>query len=249
MGLSNGFAPMHAAHPMHAASHGHGHGHSAMGTPHHGGGNPMMMGSHSHGHPMDHPAGPMGHPGPVSGQMSMSHMNGGPPHSMNPHRQTSHHSYGDLPPSHPMGGQLNNNPMDQMTQMRSGATAAGGPGPASGSGMDAGTNMFNDYSQSRGMPPGMTTGSEAPPFPGMGRPSNEPMNAMDLSQAEGQSNMNIPKVFSLSDLTVELGAQLAADGDVSLSLLAGNESSGLGIFPKNMSLGDIAQLEAPLDMN
>jgi uncharacterized protein (TIGR01589 family) len=252
--MSNGFAPMHQ-HPMHAAAAA-GHNNPIVGNHSHQ--NPMMLGSH----PMDHPQGPMAHPGVSGAQMNMGphSMNGvnaphshsmgglmnvnahqGGPSVASPHQQQpgSHHPYGDLPP------QMGSHPMDQMNQMRAGAHSAGGP--ASGSGMDAGTNMFNDYSQSRGMPPGMTTGSEAPPFPGMGRPST-PMNGMDLSQAEGQSNM-IPKVFSLSDLTLELGAQLATDGDVSLSLLAGNESSGLGIFPKNMSLGDIAQLEAPLDMN
>ena len=99
--------------------------------------------------------------------------------------------------------------------------------------------VFPDYSQGRGMPP---TVSEAPPFAaGLARPPS--MNGLDMSQAEGQSHMNaMPKVFSLSDLTLELGNQLATDGDVSLSLLAG-ESSGLGIFPRNLSLGDIAKLE------
>ena len=78
-----------------------------------------------------------------------------------------------------------------------------------------------------------------------------------VSQAEGHSHV-MPKVFSLTDLTMELGQQIATEGDASLSLLAGYESSGLGVsglgtsmggmFPRNFSLGEIAKLEVPLDM-
>lgn len=207
------------------------HPHMSNGFPMH---HPMHAGAMAHhgnsmmGHPMDpsHPG--MHHAGPHVGHHPGSHMN---PHSSHPGSQMN--PYGDMSQMGP--------PMD--LNMRQGPTA-----PSNS--MDAGNNMFNDYSQNRGMAgAGMTTGSEAPPFPaGLARPSS--MNGLDLSQAEGQSHMNhMPKVFSLSDLTMELGAQLATDGDVSLSLLAGNESSGLGIFPRNLSLGDIAKLEAPLDMN
>ena len=75
---------------------------------------------------------------------------------------------------------------------------------------------------------------------------------------------NFKSVFSLSDLTAELGSQLATDGDVSLSLLAGlNEDSipadvrngfkfglpsGLtgGTLDNVFSLSDMGKLEAPL---
>ena len=75
---------------------------------------------------------------------------------------------------------------------------------------------------------------------------------------------NFKSVFSLSDLTAELGSQLATDGDVSLSLLAGITEdsipadirngfkfglpSGLtgGTMDNVFSLSDMGKLEAPL---
>ena len=75
---------------------------------------------------------------------------------------------------------------------------------------------------------------------------------------------NFKSVFSLSDLTAELGSQLATDGDVSLSLLAGLTEdsipadvrngfkfglpSGLtgGTMDNVFSLEDMGKLEAPL---
>ena len=75
---------------------------------------------------------------------------------------------------------------------------------------------------------------------------------------------NFKSVFSLSDLTAELGSQLATDGDVSLSLLAGITEdsipadirngfkfglpSGLtgGTMDNVFSLEDMGKLEAPL---
>merc|ERR1711879_1124748 len=75
---------------------------------------------------------------------------------------------------------------------------------------------------------------------GMMSPSTNPL---DLPHGEGHSH-SMPKVFSLSDLTLELGAQLATEGDTSLSLLGGNDSSGF--FPRNLSLTEIAKLESQL---
>ncbi len=198
----------------------------------------------SNGFPM-HPmhTGPMPHHGPSAGMM----------HPMDPNHPGLHHP-GGPPPPHP--GQMNPHGSQMGGPGNQGLPPYADMGPQMGppmdmnmrqgnpnmqvNGMEQGNPVFGDYKQGRGMHP---TVSEAPPFPaGLARPSS--MNGLDLSQAEGQSHM-IPKVFSLSDLTLELGAQLATDGDVSLSLLAGNESSGLGIFPRNLSLGDIAKLEAP----
>mmetsp|Transcript_12834 Transcript_12834/g.33234 ORF Transcript_12834/g.33234 Transcript_12834/m.33234 type:complete len:393 (-) Transcript_12834:1094-2272(-) len=201
-------------HPHHHSSmHAHGHPHSA-----HASG---LM-----GHPMD----PQNHHMGMHGPASMHGQGAGAPGGMPP--------YGDLGPQ--MGPA-----MDMAShQMRGGPP---GPGPGVSQGMPAhggegnqANSVFGatDYSQVRAMHP-TQQGSEAPPL----HAGLASMNGMDLSQAgEGQSAM-IPKVFSLSDLTLELGAQLATDGDVSLSLLAGNESSGLGIFSRNLSLGDIAKLE------
>ncbi|WZN65602.1 hypothetical protein HKI87_12g71620 [Chloropicon roscoffensis] len=187
-------------------------------------------------HPMHHHSGPMGHHGgmmphhmdhpgmghhPHGGMAAASHGLG--PHSNNPMAPHGGMPYGYLPPH--LYGAEDRGQGKHAGQMRE--HAQGNP-----------SSVFSDYNQGR-------MGGEAPPFAaGLGRPSSI---GLDMNNAEGQSNMNMngmPKVFSLSDLTMELGAQLGTDGDVSLSLLAGNESSGLGgIFPRNLSLGDIAKLE------
>ena len=192
------------------------HPHSGMHHPGHSGAMMHHMGDPSHPG-MHHPHAPGGHMNPHSNPMAHTQMSGNP--------------YGD--PMPPMGAP----PMDPMSGMRQGRANVNGMELRDGS--NPNNSVFPDYSQGRGMHP---TVSEAPPFAaGLARPPS--MNGLDMSQAEGQSHMNaMPKVFSLSDLTLELGNQLATDGDVSLSLLAG-ESSGLGIFPRNLSLGDIAKLE------
>ncbi len=213
---ANGF-PMHGGHPHHhsghMAAHSHAHSHVANAAHHAGHGPGGLM-----GHPMDpnnhHMGMPMG--GPHGAQQGAG---GLPP-------------YGDLGPQ--MGPAMD---MASGHPMRGGPAAGPGPGQANEGNANS---VFGgaDYSHVRAMHP-TQQGSEAPPL----HAGLASMNGMDLSQAgEGQSAM-IPKVFSLSDLTLELGAQLATDGDVSLSLLAGNESSGLGIFSRNLSLGDIAKLE------
>mmetsp|Transcript_3406 Transcript_3406/g.8463 ORF Transcript_3406/g.8463 Transcript_3406/m.8463 type:complete len:356 (+) Transcript_3406:441-1508(+) len=85
--------------------------------------------------------------------------------------------------------------------------------------------------------------SDAPFQGGTDRPSG----SAGLDQAGGEGTPSMPKVFSLSDLTLELGTQLATEGDASLSLLTGNDSS-LGLLPSNFSLGEIPKLESPLDL-
>jgi len=202
---------------------------------------PHLSSSFPMHHPMHHPMGMPHHPhsGGMMHPAGLHHPGMNPTAHMNPHSNPmAHHNISN--PSNPLYGDVQH----QMGQASGMYNAAGGNQGGSKNGLEQqlrdhaarDPNPFTDYNQGRGL--------ESPPFPaGLARPSSI---GLDLSQAEGQSNMNIsgmPKVFSLSDLTMELGAQLGTDGDVSLSLLAGNESSGLGIFPRNLSLGDIAKLE------